>query len=548
MRLELPNAKPDPRVRRFVMPTRCVWQSQGDSAPQNLDRILQGGGGAPCVLKHAEGQEPPGFLLDFGRELQGGIRIETGASPGHRPIRVRVRFGESVSEAMGKPNQDHAIHDLECILPWWGQNEVGTTGFRFARIDLVDPGAELHLHAVKAVFIYRDLDYVGTFHCNDDRLNQIWETGAYTVHLCMQDMLWDGIKRDRLVWIGDMHPETMVIARVFGAEEIVPQSLDFLRDQTPLPGWMNGISSYSLWWLLIQHAWYLYHGDRAYLDEQRPYLLDLLRHLQTQIGEDGREKLGGHRFLDWPSSGDQTAIQAGLQSLLTLAFTAGGELCHTLDECNMQMECAAAAKQLKGYTPAPTPSKQANALMALAGLADPQKTNQEVLAKDPLQNISTFYGYYVLQARAAAGDYAGCLEVIRKYWGAMLDLGATTFWEDFHLSWTENAAGITELVPEGKKDIHGDFGDYCYKGLRHSLCHGWAAGPVAWLSEHVLGLAPLEPGCAKLRVSPHLAGLDFAEGTFPTPRGIVKVRHEKTPAGAIKTSSEAPDGIELVKE
>ena len=54
----------------------------------------------------------------------------------------------------------------------------------------------------------RDLQYLGSFECSDERLNTIWQTGAYTVHLNMQDYLWDGIKRDRLVWIGDMHPET----------------------------------------------------------------------------------------------------------------------------------------------------------------------------------------------------------------------------------------------------------------------------------------------------------------------------------------------------
>lgn len=41
----------------------------------------------------------------------------------------------------------------------------------------------------------------------------------------------------------------------------------------------------------------------------------------------------------------------------------------------------------------------------------------------------------------------------------MLDLGATTFWEDFNLEWTPNACGIDRLVPAGMKDIHGDSGD-----------------------------------------------------------------------------------------
>lgn len=82
----------------------------------------------------------------------------------------------------------------------------------------------------------------------------------------------------------------------------------------------------------------------------------------------------------------------------------------------------------------------------------------------------------------------------------MLKLGATTFWEDFDISWTENAAGIDEIVPEGKTDIHGDFGKHCYKQFRHSLCHGWASGPTAFLSQKVLGIEILEPGCKKVRI------------------------------------------------
>jgi len=48
-----------------------------------------------------------------------------------------------------------------------------------------------------------------------------------------------------------------------------------------------------------------------------------------------------------------------------------------------------------------------------------------------------------------------------------------------YLAWTKDATRIDELVPEGKKDIHGDCGAYCYEGFRHSLCHGWASGPTA---------------------------------------------------------------------
>jgi hypothetical protein len=36
----------------------------------------------------------------------------------------------------------------------------------------------------------------------------------------MQEYLWDGIKRDRLVWIGDMYPEVSTIHAVFDFNEV----------------------------------------------------------------------------------------------------------------------------------------------------------------------------------------------------------------------------------------------------------------------------------------------------------------------------------------
>ncbi len=531
----------DSRVRRFVPPVRVLWATTGDAAPQRAESLL-GLTEADCILEH-RGGEAPGLLLDFGRELHGGIHIINGPVPSHAPTRVRIRFGESASEAMGEPNQDHAIHDQECLVPWYGQMEFGNTGFRFVRIDLVTPGECLELKRCCAVELMRPLEYQGRFVCDDERLNTIWQTGARTVHACMQDLLWDGIKRDRLVWIGDMHPEAMVISTVFGAHPIVPASLDFVRDHTPLPGWMNANSSYSLWWVLIQHVWHLYHGNTEYLAAQRDYLLPLLAQLRSRIDADGSEQLDNHRLLDWPTSEDPTALHVGLQALLSMALDAGAELCSLLDEPEEQTACLIAAQQLRTHVLPETKRKSPNALLALAGLTDAHDVNTRILAQEPLHDISTFYGYYVLEARALAGDYAGCLDVIRRYWGAMLDFGATTFWEDFDLSWTENAGRIDELPVPGKADLHRDFGNYCYKGLRHSLCHGWAAGPTAWLTRHVLGLQPLSPGCALVQVRPNLGGLEYAEGALPTPHGLVEVRHRRCADGRIETECTAPPGV-----
>lgn len=554
------RATPDPRVRQYILPQRVLWRTSGDKAVvENADLLVADTSGqitldspSACVLRHKG--EAPGILLDFGRELSGSVQIMVSGSEKNQPVRLRVRFGESASEAMsdlgGDKNatNDHAIRDDTGLVPWLGTREFGNTGFRFVRIDLVDPNAFVAIKAVRAVFLYRDLPYLGSFRCNDSRLNQIWDTGAYTVQLNMQDYLWDGIKRDRLVWIGDMHPETMTISSVFGAPAIVPASLDLIRDETTLPKWMNGISSYSMWWVLIHHSWYRFNGNLVYLEEQKSYLKGLLEEILKHIDKDARETLPEGRFLDWPSSGNKEAIHAGLQSLMILTLEAGADLCGALKETTTEVKCRATAGKLRGHIPAHGNSKQAAALMALAGLGNAQELNHQVMAVDGPRRMSTFYGYYVLQARAKAGDYQGCLDVIRSYWGAMLDLGATTFWEDFDLAWTENAGRIDELVPAGKKDIHGDYGNYCYKGFRHSLCHGWASGPTAWLSEHVLGVSVVEPGCKTVRIVPHLGDLKWVEGSFPTPAGVIQVRHEKQPDGTVKSHIDAPKGVKVVRE
>ena len=74
-------------------------------------------------------------------------------------------------------------------------------------------------------------------------------------------------KRDRIVWLGDMHPELMTISRVFGYNEVIPNSLDLACKQFPLPNWMNGMSAYSLWYLINQYEWYHQTGDIDFLKE-----------------------------------------------------------------------------------------------------------------------------------------------------------------------------------------------------------------------------------------------------------------------------------------
>ncbi len=542
-------------VSEYLTPTRIIFSKGGVTGADNLLKSFCGqvSTNEPdvCVFRNkADGRSS--ILLDFGKEIQGGIQIVRAMSGNKAAARFRICFGESVTEALSNVDDpgttatnEHSVRDFEISVPWLGAAEYGNTGFRFVRLDLLGEDTEALLVAVRAISRYRDIPYVGQFKCSDERLNQIWMTGAYTVHLNMQEYVWDAIKRDRLVWIGDMHPEVMTINTVFGNHKVVQKSLDYARNSTPASAWMNGICSYSLWWIIIQHHLYEYYGDLDYLKEQQTYLKDLLHTVMANF-DGSKENFKDGRFIDWPTSEKPDAIHAGLQALSVRAMDAGADMAGWLGDDKLKEECAAAALKLREYRPSVTTSKQAAALLYLEDMADTEEARNVILAGGA-KGFSSFMGYYMLEALAKSGNYDEAMKIISDYWGAMLDLGATTFWEDFDYSKAAEAGRIDEIVPEGKYDIHADGGAYCYVGLRHSFCHGWASGPTTWLSSHVLGIEPAEPGFKKVRINPHLGFLEWAEGSYPTPYGPITVSHKKTADGKVKSEIHLPKGVKLVK-
>ena len=555
----------DPRVRTYVRSARLLWQSgpeKGSGARhevRNAEALLaskrgqtpESGWGrdlgeGQCVL--VNGGDPAGVLLDFGRELHGGVQLCFGRGPS-RGMKVRIRFGESAAEAMSDigskgATNDHAIRDDVVTAPVFGTRELGNTGFRFVRIDLVSPG-QVTLDAVRAVSLMRPMERRGAFRCSDERLNRIWETAVRTVHLCCQDYLWDGIKRDRLIWMGDTHPETMAILSVFGADPVLSDSLDCMASMTDPGEWMNMMPTYTLWWIRNLAEWHRYTGDHDYLRKHAEYLCKTFDHVLTGFDATGRWTAGN--FLDWPTRHNDRAATAGTQGLALLTMRETEYLANELGDASLAEKARAAAERLAAQRPDPNGEKSAAALLALSGLRDPKEMFADVLGRDGLVNLSTFFGYYMLEAMAEAGEVRHGLDTVRGYWGAMLDVGATSFWEDFKVAWTNGCGRIDELPAVGRKDIHGDYGEFCYRGFRHSLCHGWSCGPAPWLIRHVLGIRPLGTGCRMVEVRPDLGDLEWAEGAMALPRGgAVRVRVEKAADGTLRTTVFAPADVKVV--
>ncbi len=162
-------------VRQFLPPVRILWKS--DNSIQNAEKLLLKGNGQAdlnskglCTMNSFNGKKPA-ILLDFGKELHGGLQLVTGMWKVKGPIKLRIRFGESASEAMSDidtlkgATNDHAMRDFEVSVPWLGKLEIGNTGFKFVRIDLIDENKELILKEARAIFSFRDIPYLGSFNC-----------------------------------------------------------------------------------------------------------------------------------------------------------------------------------------------------------------------------------------------------------------------------------------------------------------------------------------------------------------------------------------------
>ena len=108
---------------------------------------------------------------------------------------------------------------------------------------------------------------------------------------------------------------------------------------------------------------------------------------------------------------------------------------------------------------------------------------------------------------ASLGMQTKVTEIIRSYWGGMLNEGATTFWEEY------------DPRMSGAKHL-----EMYHEPYDKSLCHAWGASPLYLLGKYYIGVSPTRPGYEEFEVSPSLGNLDRFQGEVPINNGYVRVK------------------------
>ncbi|HEV2578112.1 MAG TPA: alpha-L-rhamnosidase C-terminal domain-containing protein [Acidobacteriaceae bacterium] len=518
---------------------------------QGLKNLESGNGDVVVHLPAAKltDAEAPSVILDFGRELTGRLEID---SDSDEPMAVTVQVGESESEALKVPY----LGVNQMTIPPHGSGHSPKTAFRYARVRFVSGARDLHVKSIHADHIYYPVKYLGSFESSDPLLNRIWETGAYTAHLCMQDGVWDASKRDRGRWMGDTDVSGPVIEDVFADKMLLEDTLDRLLGadpHAPVDQHVNGIPGYSSFWFTGVADFYRHKGDKAFLEREHQRMLELLHVVDGEF--DQRNIYANNSnvwlYVDWSPdlNGDTPETRRATTLEFVRAYREAAFLLHEVgDEVNAA-KYRERAETVKGaadkYLADPSgtfgPRWETNAAAVISGAAGPDQYDaiwRDVLSKvgqpagpglghGPI--ISPYYGDYVLRAMAEMNHRDAALAWIRQFWGGMINEGATSFWEAYDVDWYH-------------EDFHSSLQADNRSGYFVSLAHGWSSGPTAWLMEEVLGIQPTGAGFATVNVRPDLVDLQWARGAMPTPHGLIKVdAHKKGIATEIAV--DVPEGV-----
>lgn len=494
-------------------------------------------------LRAAGVRETDGALLvDFGRETFGYVVLEGLTGEGE----VLLCYGESPEEALDTEHCEtldrirlaaDTVTDLATgrTEPRAERYVLGNSkAFRYLRVACTGTAA---VAQTGMEYEYAPVDYRGSFRSSDEELNRIWEVGAYTMHLTTREFFIDGIKRDRWVWSGDAVQSYLMNYYLFFDSACVKRTTWLLRGKDPVTSHTNTIMDYTFYWFIGIYDYYMYTGDRAFVRQIYPRMRSMMEYVLGRTNADGMVEgmEGDWVFVDWADGyldkKGELAIEQVLfcKSLETMALCA--ELADEAADRAHYDELAATlrAKLLPAFwddakqalvhnrvqgVRSGTVTRYANMFASFFGYLSPERQRQikhSVLLNDAVLGITTPYmRFYELEALCALGEQEAVLREMKAYWGGMLAEGATTFWEKYN----PDERGAQHLAMYGRP-------------YGKSLCHAWGASPIYLLGKYYLGVRPTAPGYAEFEVRPVLGGLEWMEGTVPTPQGGIRVRMDR---------------------
>ena len=546
---------------------RTVTAASGNGGSQQL--IVD----SPLTIVHAPGASvvdlsKPGTGLDFTPALVNahdalstvssmgsGITFSPALSSAHTAGTVAMGVGTYVNDNGGQIN----FNNISSPDTYTGGLRGG---FRFEAIELRTPGtitlsgAGLNFAAYRAT----PAEYEGWFISSDDQLNRMWYAGAYTAQMDMvpvgvnacftKPVIFDGAKRDRAIWSGDLTVSDPVALLSLGsnAAPYVTGSIDAFMDIQQASGRLTSAVgfrgcggfdyavTYSNYSAIIAIQYYRYTGDTAYILNLLPNLEAATAYAASRLDTNGLIVTNDNDYWQTQQNGEVTEYNlayyellrdmiwleghVGTQAMLdqytadaaalkdamnTYLFNTGVNLYqHTDSEPDVYPLDANMNAIRLGVAPAGQVQHILDYFQAAWQPHGSEITQPSPSRTDPFgHTIEPLNNYWEMLARLQSNDAAGALDLMRRLWGLQVDPNSgyftNTFWEFV----------LANGLPSRGFD---------------SLAHAWGAGPTQILTEAVIGATAVDPGYEAFQVKPQPVDLEWAQGQVPTAFGPMTVK------------------------
>ncbi|MET7990820.1 alpha-L-rhamnosidase C-terminal domain-containing protein [Amycolatopsis sp. NPDC005232] len=495
--------------------------------------------------------------------------------------------GTTVSTSPGAPSSDESrglagVGGPDTFQPTGAGRLTGGFhgGFRFALLTVSSPGSVslsslgVNFQAFRAT----PADYQGWFLSSDDQLNRMWYSGAYTLQMNMKApglnslpdaRIYDGAKRDRSVWTGDLLVQIPTLLTSLGnagapyvkssldtlvatqrADGAFPGSPDFSKRTSPAGSPLFYSNNYSGYGARAFIDYFRYTGDKAYITAALPALRKELAYNNTFLTADNLVVSNDRDYWQASQTGEVTKYSIDyyilLKEMAWLERSVGSAALADADDAtadaiktavmgklwnpalgaygqsnskpDVLVEDANALALQYGFVPA---GKEAGVLAAMKTLWTPYGAVMGPGLQDPTgHTIEPFANGMETAGRFAAGDTAGALDLMRRTWGPMIDknnpLYTGAFWE-----FKNSTGGVNRATA--------------------SLAHGWAASPSVQLTEQLLGVTAVSAGYQSWSISPRPGTVRWASGAVPTAYGTIETEWTSDPkSGRFTLTAQTP--------
>lgn len=456
--------------------------------------------------------------------------------------------------------------------------------------------------------------FTGWFECSDADLTQWWYDAVYTNDLTTdvfrandteprdatspgllgKEVLFDGAKRDRDPYVGDLAVAALTLYLSHDNPLAARNVLADLADNQRSDGWIPPASinnytlrlfDYPLWWVVCSSDLVLYTGDMDYLATYYPNLVRVLDTyypsatnsaglLQKGLGTSAG--YGDYAFLP------RTGVITYYNALYVLALSRAAHLAEVQGEIGdaerWRARAAAVGPALLAanwdvsvgafYDGGPCTTngtgicnvhaQDGNGLAILSGATSLASENNDSASID--RSILDFltaalarpYGnaFYDRSTLSPDSQFDQRVYAFISYFELVARFQVAS---NLSSSGDEIAASAYDQIQRlyGHMATHDPFstfwegigpnGSYYQQGYT-SLAHGWSTGIVPLMQNYVLGVKPTDVGFSTFEVRPVVNGgvLAWAKGAVATPQGKVGVSWSEASGGGLSLTVETP--------